>query len=183
MLVLLGCASEPAPPVTGTCESFCERSLAVGCPNDTPDACATTCEELHGGARAECSDTLGRDLGCLQELTFECGPSGKAYVVTWESVELCRSETQAYVACTFCMPRASDGACDACERVECCAEGKALLGDPNLWALRDCQLACEVFDQACHDACSAKYASVVAHSDALQACRETHCAAECVGSP
>ena len=175
LALTLACAREPEAQNTGTCASFCERTLAAGCPNDTTEACLATCEEAHAVARAECPATLGRYLGCQQELTIQCGPSGKGHVVVWEPLELCRAETQAYAACIFCLPDANDDACKACERVECCAEGKALMGDPGLFAIRDCQLECDLFDQSCHDACDAKYASVLARSDALYACREARC--------
>ena len=163
-----------------TCDEACDVLLAAKCPKDTKQTCVSGCTSAEAKA-PECQNEMGVAYGCAIKQPITCDASGKATIDSAVLMEACGAEFLAAQSCMACIADASDDACAKCTKTSCCAEQKAIVADPNASAYGACISGCK--DAACSTACMDKYPSIVMAGQALAACDEAKCKAECSSSP
>lgn len=160
--------------VNPKCQASCDAVAAVGCQNDqSVETCAADCTEGLEGATT-CKAELEAVADCIASATLSCNAEGKANIFT-----ACATESQDVVVCSACEPAAGDTACDTCSKTNCCDESKAVLGDPNVVAYRDCIGACTAGDTACLGDCATQYPDASQKAQDYLGCLQSQCSNDC----
>lgn len=161
----------------GSCDSVCNKTLSLKCPNDNLESCKAECQQTFDPMQAQCASQVSSYLGCAEShVTLVCGPDGKAGTTTSIST-VCKSEAAALTGCSACLASSNDTACDTCRKTACCAEWKTYSSDPSVVDFSNCATACT--DTACIDGCYQQYPSVKPKFDAVTACTTSKCASSC----
>ncbi len=150
------------------CKKACASIAKAACPQDDAEAeCVEHCEaEL--SELSQCKVELDGVSACVAAASLSCTSYGNATVLT-----TCWSKAVALDACVGCAPANSDSACEACSKKSCCTERSAIYTNAESRDYIVCQDECT--DQACIDACKAKYASAWTALQALITCETDNC--------
>ena len=160
------------------CEPACSQAAAAGCTNPRL-SCVSGCQRDYMLAPA-CADKLNAMFACEATATFGCDATGAPEAMG------CATLTDAAVSCiaptVVCAPNASDTACLACERRDCCSQLIACSMAADCLDLLRCVVGCASGDNACLTNCGQIHPSGAALLVQVDQCVQSSCAAECASS-
>ncbi len=153
---------------SATCDSLCDRTVALPCTTNTLDQCLSSCE-TDASEKGACKGTYLQTSSCTIE-KFGCDlPTTPLSAVVNE----CLTEFVAYAACSACEPDSSDDQCDSCGKANCCSQRKAAYSDPDVLRVSGCAANCQ--DPICVDACLAPYPNAKTKVEAFTSCQASAC--------
>lgn len=169
-------AGNPGSTQSGgsTCDAVCQKGVSLKCGSTTSvSECTNKCStELAGDQCASLS--LGLTICALDN--FGCDIL-EGQLDAAALLQVCASQSGAYLGCQACEPEADDSTCEACKKSSCCSERKALYQNPDMGKFTAC--ASECTDAACQEACTQQYPSLVQLTQAEQACGTSKCESAC----
>ena len=154
------------------CATACVKINAASCPNEDAATCESECNNDIVGS-ANCATQGSAIVDCVNGIaTVTCDSEGDPVFAG------CESQLSAWLACSACDASASDNTCEACQKTQCCAQRKAVFGNPDFMALIDCTAPCND-DQACIQPCKDQYPTAFAAYVTLIECMSSSCATDC----
>jgi hypothetical protein len=155
------------------CEGACEKITAQNCSAEPDQAtCVTDCEQDIEGSSTCSSQGVAVTACVAASATVSCDEEGDA------QFENCDNELSAWLSCSGCDADDDDTACDTCQKTQCCAEYKALVGDLDFFDLQACMDPCGD-DEACMGDCGSTYPDATTKLFAFINCQETNCGTQC----
>ncbi|MCC7381252.1 MAG: hypothetical protein IT384_05450 [Deltaproteobacteria bacterium] len=165
-------AADAAAPDAGACPSptdACARCLSMQC---NPIYCECASQQSCVSLTACVAACLPGDLVCAQL----CWAQNPGAISDAFMVDDC-ARRQCSTVCPSSGAQLDD--CDRCQFTRCETEANACLGNASCAALVGCTSLCIPTDTTCLQNCVLQYPQGVAGSQALAACTQQRCAAEC----
>lgn len=154
-----------------SCESFCDKGLALSCATKTREECIASCES-DATERGECADEFLSSGACLVD-SFGCDLQTASGT---DIMAACPNETVAYSACRACVPAADDDSCDSCSKTNCCTERKDAYGDAEVLQASVCLVDClDAAGVDCENTCFTPHPNATAKLTALATCTSNAC--------
>jgi hypothetical protein len=164
-----GAGGSTGAPVS--CETYCDKGLALSCATNTREQCLAACES-DSNERGECADEYRASGACLID-TFGCELPNTAEA---DLFSVCQNQSAAYSGCSACMPDAEDDACDVCAKTNCCNERKSAYSDLELLEVAACYADCvDNGGLDCENPCLAAHPNAAAKVNAATACASNAC--------
>lgn len=138
---------------------------------DDVATCTEDCSSSMGELATACGAQVSALMACAASAEVTCDEDG------YLELSGCDAQYAALEACAICVPVSTDGACESCEKAECCDEMTAVALDPDADAYQECLFACT--DPACEQACDETYATTLAAMMAHVTCVDSKCGSVC----
>jgi hypothetical protein len=154
-----------------SCETYCDKGLALSCATNTREQCLRACES-NSSERGECADEYRASGACFID-NFGCDlPTTSAKSL----FSACPTESAAYSGCSACAPEADDDSCDACAKANCCNERKAAYSDLEVLEVSACYVDCmDGGGLDCENTCLAGHPNAEAKVLAATTCASNAC--------
>jgi len=167
-----GLGGSQGPSLDEACQHSCDKTVEAGC---SAGPTAANCW-------AGCMSTFSPYPGCeAQAVDFlECAATTGTVTCDSNGVPVssgCQAENIAVSQCSVCVVVPEDGPCKACGKQQCCAEARAVLGEPTTGAYVGCMQGCA--DQTCRDGCNSTYPNAASAALAAAQCLQNKCKADC----